>query len=59
MLLSTDAVLASLNAGEGRAGELLLSPQLYESLNGALTQLQALMKDFRGNPKKYLHYKVF
>jgi hypothetical protein len=59
MLASVDATLASINAGEGRTGELLLSPQLYESLNGELRQLQALLKDVHGNPKKYLRYKVF
>ena len=59
VLVSTDATLSSLNAGEGKAGELLLSPQLYESLNGELRGLQNLLKDLRGEPTKYLRYKVF
>ena len=57
LLVSTDATLASLNAGQGKAGDLLLNPQLYESLNGQLRSLQAVMKDLRGNPQKYLRYK--
>jgi phospholipid/cholesterol/gamma-HCH transport system substrate-binding protein len=59
MLASTDAMLAALNRGEGRGGELLTSPRLYESLVGSLQSLEALLKDFRGNPKKYLRTKLF
>jgi phospholipid/cholesterol/gamma-HCH transport system substrate-binding protein len=59
MLASVDTTLTSLNAGEGKTGELLLSPQLYESMNGTLLELRSLLKDFRGDPKKYLRYQVF
>jgi len=59
MLASTDAMLAALNRGEGQAGQLLTSPQLYESLEGSLRSLQELLKDFDGNPQKYLRAKVF
>jgi len=59
MLASTDEMLAALNRGEGKAGELLTNPQLYESLVGSLQSLEAVLKDFRGNPKKYLRAKVF
>jgi phospholipid/cholesterol/gamma-HCH transport system substrate-binding protein len=59
MLASVDTTLASILAGEGRTGELLLSPQLYESLTGELRQIQLLLTDLRGNPKKFLRYKVF
>jgi phospholipid/cholesterol/gamma-HCH transport system substrate-binding protein len=59
MLASTDAMLASLNRGEGMAGELLTSPQRYESLAGSLKSLQDLLHDFHANPRKYLRIKVF
>jgi phospholipid/cholesterol/gamma-HCH transport system substrate-binding protein len=59
LLASTDSMIASLNAGEGRAGRLLTNQQLYESLNGALRNMEALLRDFRGNPQKYLRIKVF
>ncbi len=58
-LATMDETLAALNRGEGRGGELLTSPQLYESLTGSLKNLQALLKDFRENPRKYLRLKVF
>ena len=59
MLASTDAMLASLNRGEGAAGDLLSNPQLYESLVGALTSIQDMVHDFDANPKKYLRTKLF
>lgn len=59
MLASTDAMLAALNRGEGQAGELLASPQLYESLIGSLKSLDDLLRDFDGNPRKYLRTKLF
>jgi len=59
MLASVDATFASINRGEGRTGEMLLSPQLYESLNGQLREIQSRLRDLRGNPKKYLRYKAF
>jgi phospholipid/cholesterol/gamma-HCH transport system substrate-binding protein len=58
MLASTDAMLATLNRGEGRAGELLTSPQLYESLAGSLKNIEDMLRDLRGNPKKYLRVKL-
>jgi len=59
LLAATDRTLASLNAGEGRAGDLLVNPQLYESLNGSLSKMENFLKDFRENPRKYLRYKLF
>jgi phospholipid/cholesterol/gamma-HCH transport system substrate-binding protein len=57
LLASTDSMIASLNAGEGRAGRLLTNQQLYESLNGSLRNMEMLLRDFRGNPQKYLRIK--
>jgi phospholipid/cholesterol/gamma-HCH transport system substrate-binding protein len=59
MLASTDAMITALNRGEGQAGELLTSPQLYESLVGSLKSLEEVLRDFNGNPKKYLRVKLF
>jgi phospholipid/cholesterol/gamma-HCH transport system substrate-binding protein len=59
MLASIDRSLAALNRGEGQFGQMLTSPQLYESLYGSLNNLDAFLKDFRANPRKYLRAKVF
>jgi phospholipid/cholesterol/gamma-HCH transport system substrate-binding protein len=59
MLAATDSLLNSLNAGEGRTGQLLASPQLYESLNGSLRAMQEMLRDLQSNPRKYLRFNVF
>jgi phospholipid/cholesterol/gamma-HCH transport system substrate-binding protein len=59
MLAATDAMISALNRGEGNMGELLTSPQLYESLEGSIKSLGEVLKDFNSNPKKYLRAKVF
>ena len=53
-----ETTLDKLNAGQGTLGQLLVNPSLYESLNGASSEMQALMKDFRANPKKFLRIKL-
>jgi phospholipid/cholesterol/gamma-HCH transport system substrate-binding protein len=41
------------------AGSLFAAPQTYESLTGKAKELEATMKDFRENPRKYLRLKIF
>ena len=53
-----DLMIDRLNSGQGTLGQLLVNPQLYESLNGAAREMQAFMKDFRANPKKFLRIKL-
>ncbi|HVW09076.1 MAG TPA: MlaD family protein [Bryobacteraceae bacterium] len=59
MLASADESLAAIDRGEGQLGELLTSPQKYESLAGSLKNLDDFLKDFRSNPRKYLRLKLF
>jgi phospholipid/cholesterol/gamma-HCH transport system substrate-binding protein len=53
-----DKLTASLNQGEGTAGQLLHDKQLYENMNGAVTEMHNLVKDIRADPKKYLNVRV-
>ena len=53
-----DKVVAQLQAGEGTAGQLLHDKQLYENMNKTATELQALVRDIRADPKKYLNVRV-
>jgi phospholipid/cholesterol/gamma-HCH transport system substrate-binding protein len=53
-----DTLLDKINKGEGTLGQLVVNPQMYESMNGATRELHGLMKDFRANPKKFLHIKL-
>ena len=38
--------------------QLLVNPQLYESLNLTTREMTGLLKDFRANPKKFLRIKL-
>ena len=47
-----------INAGQGTVGQLLVNPQMYEALTGATREFQALAKDIRSNPKKFLSIRL-
>jgi phospholipid/cholesterol/gamma-HCH transport system substrate-binding protein len=54
MVGTFDTMGGKINAGEGTLGQLMVNPQLYESMNGTAREVNGLMKDFRANPKKFL-----
>ena len=47
-----------INSGQGTIGQLMVNRELYDSLNGATREAQALVKDMRANPKKFLRIKL-
>jgi len=53
-----DSLLDKINNGQGTISQLLNNPSLYESLDGTTREMHGLMKDFRSNPKKFLHIKL-
>ncbi len=53
-----DTLMDKINTGQGTLGQLVVNPQMYESLNGATREMHELLKDFRANPKKFLHIKL-
>jgi phospholipid/cholesterol/gamma-HCH transport system substrate-binding protein len=57
-LAKLDTTLDKVNSGQGTIGQLLNNPSLYESVDGATRELHGLLKDFRGNPKKFLSIKL-
>jgi phospholipid/cholesterol/gamma-HCH transport system substrate-binding protein len=59
LLRQIDQTVAALNMGQGTTGRLLSNAQLYESLNGSLRSMEALLHDLRENPRKYLRLKPF
>lgn len=58
---SIDRWLASMarKVDEINSGPMFAAPQTYESLNGMARELEASMRDFRENPRKYLRIKLF
>jgi phospholipid/cholesterol/gamma-HCH transport system substrate-binding protein len=53
-----NTAIDKVNSGQGTIGQLVVNPQLYDSMTGATRELNALVKDVRGNPKKFLSIKL-
>ena len=51
--------MVALNQGQGTMGKLLKSDSLYRNLNASSASLNALLIDFKANPKRYVHFSVF
>lgn len=49
----------ALKEGEGTAGKLIYDPSLYNRLDSLATSADALMKDLKENPKRYVHFSLF
>jgi phospholipid/cholesterol/gamma-HCH transport system substrate-binding protein len=50
---SFNAVLSSIENGEGSIGKLLKDEALYNNLKGATKEMEALLKDIKLHPKRY------
>ena len=56
---SLQVVLGRMEQGEGTLGRLSRDAALYDNLNAAAANFNALAEDIRANPKKYINVKVF
>ena len=56
---SLQVILGRMERGEGTLGRLSADPTLYNNLNAAAQNFNALAEDIRANPKKYINVKVF
>lgn len=54
-----DALLSDIEQGKGSVGKLMKDEGLYNNLEGALGQLEALLEDMKLNPKRYVHFSLF
>jgi len=52
-------VVSGIDRGEGSLGKIMKDEQLYNNLNSASTNLNALLEDFKANPKRYVNFSVF
>jgi phospholipid/cholesterol/gamma-HCH transport system substrate-binding protein len=58
LLTRVDGLVDKMNNGPGTISKLLNDPTLFEDLDGITRETQGLLKDFRSNPKKFLHVKI-
>ncbi len=54
-----EEVTAKVKSGEGTAGKLVNDKVLYDKMNMMADDLNALVKDFKENPRKYIKFSVF
>ena len=52
-------VAESVEAGEGTLGRLLTDTLLYNRITGTNALIQAILEDFRANPRKYINLEIF
>lgn len=56
---SIEAVTAKVKNGDGTAGKLIQDKELYDKMNKMVDDLDALVKDFKQDPRKYIKFSVF
>lgn len=54
-----EGLSSKLNSKDSSLGLLLNDRQLYDSINGTISNASLLLKDVRENPSKYINIKVF
>jgi phospholipid/cholesterol/gamma-HCH transport system substrate-binding protein len=59
VLTATDSVIMKINTGQGTVGLLVNDPRMYRNTDSLLTELRALVADFKAHPKKYVNLRVF
>lgn len=51
-------ISGKINRGEGSLGRAVNDPRAYENINEFVTEMRALLNDFRKDPKRYLRVKL-
>jgi phospholipid/cholesterol/gamma-HCH transport system substrate-binding protein len=54
----TASIFDKVNKGKGSLGMLINDDSLYVNLNSSVRSLDALIKDLKANPKRYVHFSV-
>ena len=52
-------LINKLNDGKGTAGQLMTNDTLYANLTSSMESLNALLKDIKTNPDRYVHISLF
>jgi len=59
LLVTSDSVMLKINGGQGSVGLLVNDPKLYRNSDSLVTELRALVADFKAHPKKYVNVRIF
>lgn len=54
-----EEVTAKVKSGDGTAGKLVNDKALYDKMNKMVDDLNAVIKDFKEDPRKYIKFSVF
>ncbi|HEX6063290.1 MAG TPA: hypothetical protein VFZ04_03670, partial [Longimicrobiales bacterium] len=53
------SIADAMNRGEGTLGRLVRDTMMYYRIIETNEELQALLRDFRANPQRYINLKIF
>ncbi len=59
VLEALDTTLNNINNGTGTLGQLAQNRELYDEMNRVSKDLDALLKDLKAHPKRYVHFSIF
>jgi len=54
-----NGILADVEDGKGSIGKLLKDEGFYNNLEGAAKEMEALLKDLKEHPKRFVHFSLF
>lgn len=58
-LAQTNQILTKINSGKGSLGQMVNSDSLYYAFHRTIKDLDSLLLDLKGHPKRYVHFSIF
>lgn len=58
-ITNLNAILASVESGDGTLGKLLKDEELYTNLTNAFKELEELLNEMKLHPKRFVHFSLF
>ena len=58
-IVSLNAILGTIEKGNGTVGKLIHDEQMYTNLTNASKELEELLRDMKEHPKRFVHFSLF
>lgn len=58
-LEGVNSLIANINKGKGTLGKLMVDEKMYKNLTNASKEMEELLREFKLNPKRFVHFSVF